>query len=328
MAEVFASAGKFLRQRVGHLLTIFITFIAATVYYRYILHRLETTDTINNLIVTTIGIILGCIGIVVTIVFSIRSSRILSNIQDATRHVIYSFENIFIKPKELITTAEREIWIVNFTPHFGLPWIPNKRVSDSFQNITGDDFKQSVDILWNTLKTKISDAHIKINIITSTQLLAKQFLMVLSEKDGFHNSKNSSNLNIVETLHNMKKDIDELLSTKNGRSGSKKEDVRICFSNLLPFQLFIAFKPKNRIGCLVFLIGTPNTDVPTGSELSFYTENEAVANIFKKYAEDLLKHCTNKMKEKNIPTNGDWHTDTINKLIKTDIKPENEEAYN
>jgi hypothetical protein len=254
----------------------------------------------------------------------VAENHLVANVEDATRHLLRGFPQIFDRALQLIEEAEREIWIVNFALNFGGPHCCSEKKSRLFTEVAevynklpvtakypygrlvSRDFARDIGKFFATLNDKAGNVPI-VNILTVNDDGAKSnFLAPLSERPRYKETYTPEKFNSVfgelvtrrnEVLERMKKGRDKVWDT------DVHHEAMFCETGSMPIQLLIVGTKSGRYGCLVFMVGTEILqglagagDSANGSgdspvEFGFYTELEEIAIVYRGLAQALLKQA-------------------------------------
>jgi len=262
-------------------------------------------------------------------------NHLVANVEDATRHLLRGFPQIFDRALQLIAEAEREIWIVNFALNFGGPHCCSDKKSRLFFEVTdvynklpltpnypfvklgSRDFARDVSKLFVTLNDKVASMPI-VNILTvNDEGAMANFLIPLSKRPRYQKTYTPEKLNSVfgELTMRRKEILDRM---KKGRDRAWDEEVNheaiFCETGSMPIQLLIAGTKSGRNGCLVFMVGTEILqglagtegldpgDADSQLEFGFYTELDDIVKVYRGLAHALIKQAeTEYAKEGRLP---------------------------
>ncbi|HEX7722713.1 MAG TPA: hypothetical protein VF397_11185 [Pyrinomonadaceae bacterium] len=250
--------------------------------------------------------------------------HLVSSVEDATRHVLKGIPQIFDRAYQLIKQADKELWIISFALDFGechshIPSIANTynrmAVSEAYKTNTkkrrrnmSDDVKDFAE----TLKSKVVSIP-RVHILTlCDEDIRKNFLEPLAGRPKYKSIFVESKKNEVYGLiQQVKQKIIDRVKARDPAPNEDEEFIGRMFEvHRLPIQLFIAgIKGQDRLGCLVFMVGTEillgatraaenglasdsvEDDDQEFYEPGFYTELKEVVDVYKALANALLSEA-------------------------------------
>ena len=188
---------------------------------------------------------------------------LVSSVEDATRHVLQGFPEIFDRALALLQEADREIWLINFALNFGEPHLINEEVCSGYDerpatekykaltDRTIRNLKEDVRLFFKTLEMKVRTIE-KVYILTiNDDSIVSAFLSHLYNRPGYSKRFNkqedkTSHINdFKERISRAKRDILTNMRHRDklapGPEGSNP-DGRFYEVDNLPLQLLIAGK--------------------------------------------------------------------------------------
>jgi hypothetical protein len=246
--------------------------------------------------------------------------KLISGVEDATRSVLRGFPAIFEKMCKMISQAQRELWMINFTVKFGAPHVQNSELV-GFYKKKGKDLQKEVNDFLNCLlgRLQLAEAAVKdVNILTVTRKGAdKNFLSLLNTNDYKALSDETIGRNGKTVKDNLLDEIEQAKERVLDTSGARRawsggsSTLRLFEVESLPIQLLVVGLKDNRTGCLVFMVGTEvllgrqednkaerdatggenqtGATTPVEAMVGFYTELDTVVDIYKDLARALMK---------------------------------------
>jgi hypothetical protein len=206
---------------------------------------------------------------------------LVSSVEDATRHVLNGFHQIFDRALMLINEASEELWMIDFALKFGLPHTLNDDIRGRYDTLAltknygqfykkgSRDFNSDVGAFYTKLREKLHGTEIPNAYILTLydDSIMKRFLAPLYGRPIFSKVfKDDQDYKqrvgfVYAELKNAKVDIVRWdLMNRDKRawpSETKKLDGRFYETDSLPIQLLITRKESDgKFGCLVFMVGT------------------------------------------------------------------------
>lgn len=206
---------------------------------------------------------------------------LVSSVEDATRHVLNGFPEIFDRALTLVNQASEELWIVDFALRFGLPHTLNEDIRGKYNSLDitkhyrefykkgSRDFNSDVDAFYTKLREKLQGTEIPYAYILTLyhDSIMPRFLVPLYNREIFSkvfkdDADYKQRIGFIDSeLRRAKEDIVWWdMADRNKRAWpleTTKLDGRFYETESLPIQLLITRKKDDgKFGCLVFMVGT------------------------------------------------------------------------
>ncbi len=216
----------------------------------------------------------------------------VGKIEDATRRIHTGFVDVFMRTREMIGQAQRELWLVNLTLRFGKPHTVNQHVVKQFARRPESrdvPFDTAVTQLWELLVERAQQIpHVRIVSIDDAHVRAN-FLDRLKSRLGYE----ALSVEVIakemgEDRTALIKAVDASRSIKFGKNDTE-HSFKFYTAPSIPIQLLIVGLPENKVGCLAFLVGTETIGGIRGEESGFYTEAKSVVDVFREVAASLTE---------------------------------------
>jgi hypothetical protein len=257
-----------------------------------------------------------------------QREQLVSEVEDATRHLLRGFPEIFSKSLQMMREADREIWFVNFIVKFGAPHLFNSEIRESYEKLCDPSWtpasgthaqrlEDHVGEFFDTLKDKVKRmAHV--NILTATRKGAvenfleplatwphyKGLKVAVDQSTAVSSNEAPSDQTFVGQLERAKCDLLRAAQSRESLWTTGADHAcRVYQVETLPIQLLIAGrKGTDKTGCLVFMVGEQvlrrfgEGSSPTSSSLAqavvgFYTELPTFVAVYRNEAEALMSRA-------------------------------------
>jgi hypothetical protein len=270
----------------------FVLMVAGLVIYASPHRPRVIEDYVAPAIICLFGVLLG-----VELVYLRRAEdRLVSRVEDATRRILTGFAEVFDCALTMMRNCRGEMYFVNFTLNFGEVHKQNTDLTATYAEMTDHKrtFEQDVGEFSKLFLQRIDDVRCIRILTTSDQGTVDNFLTRLQTKYKGLDIEDAND-SVKQAKEEVKKRAEGRIKVLQGRS----HQFEMWESPRLPLQLFIAGMPENKVGCLVFLVGTENT--AEGKVEGFYTEMESLVNVFKDLALGLMRTANGAVRVSKVP---------------------------
>lgn len=221
------------------------------------------------------------------------------NIEDYTRRLLYTMPEILEKAKDLVQSAETQLWILTYTPCFGRIHEFNKRFLDQLIENKADitdqhgatlHLRNLVYTLVDGIESQAVIPDYRVAFMDPT-LMDEHFVSPILTKEAEHLTEDKEEIrNTILTEHELALSTIQQKVARAKKHPTKayiRKDIYLLKS--LPLQIIITKDNTQKETCLVFFIGEQNLEYATDVR-GFTTQFTDLVDLFRSIFDSISDH--------------------------------------